>query len=575
MLEGHSTTIAPEFEGRACLGCRLLVARPPVRYDPDSFRTKVPAPKPMVRLIRPSKDLAQERDERVWEFLPSAVWDLNFRGPLEWIEEQGCRDADAFKQLVRNNPDALGECLERIRIHRVSAGAVSLVGASSEEECIRRSRELLTAESKADFLRILMAAFRNEHDVHLETAIMTCSREPRDVRAHWRFVEDENGHFGRALVSVTDMTAEHELEQRLVLAERMSAIGTLTASIIHEVKNPLTFVWNHLRSLRDLAEPVSPEASELIREAYEGSERIRIIANEITYLSHSGEGVETETVKLQQVLDSAIRMAQPEIQHRATVVREYEAGSLYIRGPRTRLGQLFLNLIVNAAQAIEPGDRSQNAITIRVRSTEEDRVCVEVQDTGPGIPSQLLRRIFDPFVTTKPAGRGTGLGLSICRRIAHSLEGTIEIQSHPGQGTVARVVLPKAPRARRPLSMPPTSMSAVRRATRGKLSLLVVDDEPVIARLIQKALVKHDVTTANDGREAVALMGQHAYDVILCDLIMPEMTGMDVYRAALQRATPVHDRIVFMTGGAFTQRARDFLQSVPNLRIEKPFDLSQ
>ncbi|TFH29074.1 MAG: response regulator [Myxococcales bacterium] len=197
-----------------------------------------------------------------------------------------------------------------------------------------------------------------------------------------------------------------------------------------------------------------------------------------------------------------------------------------------------------------------------------------MQDTGPGISSQLLRRIFDPFVTTKPAGRGTGLGLSICRRIVHSLEGTVEIQSHPGQGTVARVVLPRVARAQRPLTVPPSSMSAVRRATRGKLSVLVVDDEPVIARLIQKALIDHDVTTAHDGREAVALMGQHAYDVILCDLIMPEMTGMDVYRAALQRETPVNDRIVFMTGGAFTQRARDFLESVPNMRIEKPFDLA-
>jgi CheY-like chemotaxis protein len=201
-------------------------------------------------------------------------------------------------------------------------------------------------------------------------------------------------------------------------------------------------------------------------------------------------------------------------------------------------------------------------------------VCVEVQDTGPGISSQLLRRIFDPFVTTKPAGGGTGLGLSICRRIVHSLEGTIEIQSHPGQGTVARVVLPRVARALRPLTVPPPSMSAIRRAARGKLSVLVVDDEPVIARLIQKALIDHDVTTAHDGREAVALMGQHAYDVILCDLIMPEMTGMDVYRAALQRETPVNERIVFMTGGAFTQRARDFLQSVPNLRIEKPFELT-
>ena len=531
----------------------------------------------MVRLIRQSKEPAAKRDERVWEFVPSALWDLNFCGPLDWIEAQGCRDADEFKQLVRRNPDALGECLERIRIHRVSAGAVSLVGAASEEECIRRSREFLTAESKADFLRILMAAFRNERDVHLETAIMTCSRESRDVRAHWRFVDSENGRFDRAIVFVTDMGAEHELQQRLLLAERMSAIGTLTASIIHEIKNPLTFVWNHLRSLRDSGEPLSPEASELVREAYEGSERIRVIANEITALSHGtdgADGAEVETVNLKQVLDSAIRMAEPEIQHRAKVVREYEEGNLYIRGSRTRIGQVFLNLIVNAAQAIDPGDRTQNAITVRARSTETDRICIEVQDTGPGISSQMLRRIFDPFVTTKPAGRGTGLGLSICRRIVHSLEGTIEIQSHPGQGTVARVVLPKAPRPRRPLSIPPTSMSAVQRATRGKLSLLVVDDEPVIARLIQKALVKHEVTTAHDGREAVALMGQHAYDVILCDLIMPEMTGMDVYRAALQRATPVHDRIVFMTGGAFTQRARDFLQSVPNLRIEKPFDLT-
>ncbi len=528
----------------------------------------------MARLIRQSKEPVPERDDRVWEVLPSALWDLDFRGPLDWIETRGCQDADEFKRLVRNDPGALTECLHRTRVHRVSGGAVSLVGASSAEECIRRSLQLLTAESQADFLRVLMAAFRKEHDVHLETAIMTCSREPRDVRVHWRFLESEGGRFEQAIASVVDMTAERDLQQRLLLAERMSAIGTLTASIIHEIKNPLTYVWNHLRSLRKSSERLPAELAELIDEAYEGAERIRVISNEITSLSHGGGGVEVETVNLKQVLDSAVRMAQPEIEHRATVVREYEEGNLYIRGPRTRVSQVFLNLIVNAAQAIDPGDRAQNAITIRARSTDDDRLCIEVQDTGPGISPQLLRRIFDPFVTTKPAGRGTGLGLSICRRIVHSLEGTIEIQSHPGQGTVARVVFPKAARSQRPLTVPPPSQSAIRRAAHGKLSVLVVDDEPVIARLIQKALVDHDVTTANDGREAVALMGQNAYDVILCDLIMPEMTGMDVYRAALQRATPLNERIVFMTGGAFTQRARDFLESVPNLRIEKPFDLN-
>lgn len=527
----------------------------------------------MVGLISKSEASALEPDERVWELIPSAVWDLDFSKTLAWIEAQGCRDADEFKQLVRRDPEALAKCLGRTRVKRVSAGAVSLVGAAGEEECRRRSLELLTAESKADFLRVLMAAFRNEADVHVETAIMTCAREPRDVRVHWRFVANTAGRFDRAIVAVTDMTAERELQQRLLLAERMSAIGTLTASIIHEIKNPLTFVWNHLRTLRKSRERLPSDAAELLEEAYDGAERIRAISNEIGFLSHGGEGAEVESVNLKRVLDSAIRIAQPEIQHRASIVREYEEGRLYVRGSQTRVSQVFLNLIVNAAQAIEPGDRAQNTITIRARSTEEGRVCVEVQDTGPGISPQLLRRIFDPFVTTKPAGRGTGLGLSISRRIVHSLEGTIDIQSHPGQGTVARVVLPKAVRTSHSLTVPPPSMSAIRRAAGGKLSILVVDDEPVIARLIQKALVEHDVTTASDGREAVALMGEHAYDVILCDLIMPEMTGMDVYRAALQRATPMHDRIVFMTGGAFTQRARDFLESVPNLRIEKPFEL--
>ena len=527
----------------------------------------------MVRLLRTSKDLIAPRDEDLWALLPSAIWDVDFSEVLGWIEDQGCRDAKEFKRLVRNDPKALLECLNRTRVRRVSAGAVALVGASTEEECVRRTRELLTEESKADFLRVLMAAFRKERDVHLETAIATCALEPRDVRVHWRFIPDEAGQFSRAIVAVVDMSDERELQQRLLLSERMSAIGTLTASVLHEIKNPLTFVWNHLRTLR-ASGALSPGVEELIHEAYDGAERIRSITNEINGLSHGGASGTNEVVNLKNALNDAVRIAQPEVQHRASVALELEEGDLFVRGSETRVGQVFLNLIVNAAQAIEPGDLSRNTITIRARSVEKDRVYVEIQDTGPGIPPQLLRRVFDPFVTTKPAGRGTGLGLSICRRIVHSLEGTIDLQSHPGQGTVVRVVLKQATRRPKPLSVRPPSVSATRRALGPSLRVLVVDDEPVIARLIQKALVEHKVTIAHDGREAVAMMGETAYDVVLCDLIMPEMTGMDVYRAALQRSTPMHDRIVFMTGGAFTQRARDFLQSVPNLRIEKPFELA-
>lgn len=515
------------------------------------------------------------RDDDLWSVLPSALWDVDFSEVLDWIDAQHCRDAEGFKRLVRNQPKALTECLSRTRVRRVSGGAVVLVGASSAEEAVRRMPDILTEESKADFLRILLAAFRGERDVYLETAITTCALEPRDVRVHWRFVPDARRRFTKAIVYAVDMSAERELQQRLLLSERMSAIGTLTASTIHEIKNPLTFVWNHLRSLSAEDAGLSSDAAEIAREAYEGAERIRQISREITELSHAGDRPDTRVTDLKRVLDRAIQMASPETQHRASVTREYQEGDLLTVGADTRVGQVFLNLIVNAAQAIEPGDLGRNSITLRARSIDAERLCVEVQDTGPGIPAQLLRRVFDPFVTTKPAGRGTGLGLSICRRIVHSLGGTIDIQSHPGQGTVVRVVLKRAVRTPMPLSAPPPSISATRRAARQQLRVLVVDDEPVIARLIQKALVEHEVTIANDGREAVALMGSEPFDVILCDLIMPEMTGMDVYRAALQRATPVHERIVFMTGGAFTQRAQDFLQRVPNLRIEKPFELAQ
>ncbi len=527
----------------------------------------------MVRLIRQPKD-PKPVEEDLWSLLPNAAWDLDVSEVLAWIDAQGCHDADEFKKLVRNDSKALDECLNRTRVRRASAGAIALVGASSEEECIRRAAEVLTPESKSDFIRVLMAAFRNETDVHLETAITTCAFEPRDIRAHWRFIPNAEGRLDRAIVTAVDMTAERELQQRLLLAERMSALGTLTASIIHEVKNPLTFVWNHLRTLHEANGKMPRDASSLICEAYEGAERIRAIASEIGELSHPSDIAETEVVNLKTVLDEAIRMAQPEIEHRAILVREYEEASLHTLGSRTRIGQVFLNLIVNAAQAIEPGDRARNTITVRARTVQQDRVCVEVQDTGPGIPPQLLRRVFDPFVTTKTAGRGTGLGLAISRSIVNALEGTIEIHSHPGQGAVARVVLNKAAQRPVPLSASPPSISATRLAVGKRLQVLVVDDEPVIARLIQKALVDHDVTVAHDGRQAVAAMSEREFDVVLCDLIMPEMTGMDVYRAAYQREVPMHERIVFMTGGAFTQRARDFLQRVPNMRIEKPFELS-
>ncbi len=518
--------------------------------------------------------MGSPKDKPAWALLPSALWDIDFSDTLDWIERQPCADVRAFKLLIRSDPDALCECLGRVRVHNVSAGAIEMVGASSAADCARRSLSFLTEESRADFVRVLLAAVRKEADVHLETTMVTQDGEPFDIRVHWRFIADEEARFTRALVSVVDIREERKLQQRLLLAERMAAMGTLTASIIHEIKNPLTYVWNHLRTLQTSDDGMSRASRQMLREALDGAERIRSVAHEITEFSHAPDESSLEIVDLNEVLDAALRMAHPEVQHRASVVREYAPERLQIRASKSRVGQVFLNIIVNAAQAISVGDRARNTITVRTKPLDSDRVCVEISDTGPGIPPHMLRRIFDPFVTTKAAGHGTGLGLSICRSIVHALGGTIELKSQPGNGTVAQVVFPRTAKMTRSTSIPPGFATSIQAASRQRLKILVVDDEPVIARLIKKVFVGHEVSCAHDGRKAVELMNEQSFDVVLCDLIMPEMTGMDVYRAALQRPRPIHDRIVFMTGGAFTQRARDFLHKVPNLCIEKPFELA-
>jgi len=231
---------------------------------------------------------------------------------------------------------------------------------------------------------------------------------------------------------------------------------------------------------------------------------------------------------------------------------------------------VFLNLIVNAAQAIQEGQVERNRIQLSTR-LDGRKVIVEVTDTGSGMPPEVLRKLFTPFFTTKPVGTGTGLGLSICHRIVTGMGGQIAVESQLGQGTTFRVTLPVADLERSAPSRPvaPRLPDATRRGR-----ILIVDDEAFVAKALGRTLSReHDVTLISRAAEALARIGGgERFDIILCDLMMPEMTGMDLY-AELAGSTPEQaERMIFMTGGAFTPTARAFLDRVPNQRIEKPFD---
>jgi CheY-like chemotaxis protein/anti-sigma regulatory factor (Ser/Thr protein kinase) len=271
---------------------------------------------------------------------------------------------------------------------------------------------------------------------------------------------------------------------------------------------------------------------------------------------------------VRSVIEATLNMAWNEIRHRARLVKDY--GSVPpVQANEARLGQIVLNLLLNAAHAIPEGSATSNEIRILTR-LEGDRVVLEVRDTGSGIEPDALTHIFEPFFTTKAIGVGTGLGLSISHGIVASLGGRIEVDSEPGKGTTFRVFLPIAAVAA-PEPPPPTPPQAKLAAR-----VLVIDDDLLLLKTLTRILgSEFEIVAVPSAREAFARIGEDSFDVILCDLMMPEMTGMDLH-AVLARAAPDEaEKMIFLTGGTFTPRAQEFLDAVPNLRLDKPFDAKQ
>ena len=372
-----------------------------------------------------------------------------------------------------------------------------------------------------------------------------------------------------------------KMQEQLLISDRMASVGTLAAGVAHELNNPLAALVANLDLLaRDLSEvALAAELSERLRDVFaelrdarESADRMRHIVRDLKIFSRSAEDEPRGPVDVHRVLESSLRMAHNEIRHRATLLKDYTRVSL-VQANEARLGQVFLNLVVNAAQAIGEGAADKNQIRVSTRQNTAGAVVVEIRDSGSGIAPDHLARIFDAFFTTKPVGVGTGLGLSICHRIVRSLGGELEVESELGAGSTFRVVLPPASASEEvPKSAPAKSQPATRRGR-----VLVVDDEPMIATAIRRTLgLEHEVVLTSAAATALERITQgEEFDVILCDLMMPQMTGMDLYDELVRTAPRQADRMVFLSGGAFTAAARQFLEDVPNQHLEKPFDTRQ
>jgi signal transduction histidine kinase len=385
------------------------------------------------------------------------------------------------------------------------------------------------------------------------------------------------------------------MREQLLISERMASVGTLAAGIAHELNNPLTplmanltFIADDLAQVFALSTAIDhaldrgdPEARDVttrlrtrlrdvelaVRDARDSAERVRNIVRDLKIFSRTDEE-RTGPVDVRRVIDSSLRIAWNEVRHRARLVKDYREVPL-VEANEGRLGQVVLNLLVNAAHAITDGHADDNEIRIST-SVEGGFVQIAISDTGTGIPEHMQHRIFEPFFTTKPVGVGTGLGLSICHRIVTGFGGTITVASEVGRGTTFRIVLPRARREDSGERPAPLIDPVPRR--RGRI--LVIDDEPMITKALGRTLAAdHAVISVGSAGEAMALLATAPpFDVILCDIMMPQMTGVELYDELRRRDPALADRIIFLTGGAFTSSTRAFLDSVSNQRVEKPFD---
>ncbi len=391
----------------------------------------------------------------------------------------------------------------------------------------------------------------------------------------WAVIVDrgvlERGPDGRALRMVgamVDVSEQRLLQSRLALSDRMASVGTLAAGVAHEINNPLTYVGANLSYAIRLLPDATSKLRAALDDALVGVQRVQAIVQDLKSLSRPDD-TELSRVELGAVIEAALGIARNELVLRAQLKRD-QGDTPPVLGNAARLGQVLLNLLINAAQAIPEGRAEENEILVRTRTLANGRVGIEVCDTGAGVPPELLDQVFDPFFTTKPVGVGTGLGLSICHSIVTQMGGTLTLQNNAGRGVTARIELEAAVA---PVSATRATVQArARPVSRRRGRVLVVDDVVNVGISIQRLLADdHHVDVMTSPRHAIeALTNGERWDVILCDLMMPELDGMQ-FVAAVEAIDPgLLSRIVLMTGGAFTAKALEFLETWPHRKVDKP-----
>ena len=384
------------------------------------------------------------------------------------------------------------------------------------------------------------------------------AREHQELRRHLeREVQERTADLGRT-------------QEALHRAEKLAALGQFAAGVAHEVNNPAAVVNANLDYLSEAErDALSPPGVEALAESKSAMKRIAGIVRQLLDAGRLAASPESRTsVNVRRLAEGAFSVAFARFGRRVRLANEVPPDVHVLAGEGV-LAQVVVNLVVNAVQAI-PEHRTDGRVVVRAERGGV-RVRVVVEDDGAGMSPEVLRRVFEPFFTTKPFGSGSGLGLAVSRGLVASLGGELRLESEQGKGTCAVVDLASA----EPPPAAPARLPGVERRAK-PLRLLVVDDEAPFRTSLRRLLeLRYGVGLAAGVDEGLAELQLRAYDVVLCDVMMPAGGGERLYRTLQGFAPDLARRVIFLTGGAVTDTARQFLRAQPQPILAKPLDLEK
>ena len=499
----------------------------------------------------------------------------------------------AYRVLLEAMSEGVAKLTEDGIVDYCNARFAAIVGLSVERMLATSLHDYVRAEERARFTELLSAGARERSagEFRLQSACNDVG-----VPVLLSVVPLTMHGAARVCVVMTDLTAQNRsneaiaseraaLQARLLLADRMVSMGTLAAGVAHEINNPLAYavatidlMIDQLPAVERVPSMLPGEYVERLRtqlaRAREGADRVRVIVRDLKSFS-SADDETVSSIDPKRALDSSISMVQNEIKHRARLVRDY-ASLPNVRANEARMAQVFVNLLVNAVDAIPAGAADRNEIRISGYVDNAGLAVVEVRDSGAGIAPENLARIFEPFFTTKPVGAGTGLGLALCRGIVDAFGGRITVESAIGAGSVFRVALPAVSDvARDTAPMPRVRVANATTTSDSRGRLLVIDDEEDLCETVRDALTaSHDVVTTTDAQEALTwIAAGQRFDLIVCDVRMPVMGGLEFYKTVSLSHPEQAGRVTLMSGG-FRRRPGEGSEP-PGPMLEKPFEMGQ